>query len=920
MEFSRQEYPALAAILKPNEAINVVNERLRVINKAHQEVADWFLERRKIEDAYTLGLRRLARRPQPDAAATLGVFELPWQRLVAATESLAQSHETLAHEIEVDVERPLREYSLKNREAKTMTNMQNDLMNLAKSLEAAQKKADKLKDKKSRGSAKSSANAAVEDARTQWESRAPFVFEKLQAVDEHRLNHLRDVLTQLQTHESDQVERSRQSAESCLNALLNVDTSEEINTFALKASGGRTAEPATRTTTAATTTTETPAATEPPATRETTATETTAATTNHDRSAPSSPPATAESLPPPPRIHDDAASRRSSGSNQPRPTVAEPRHSAFGLKRLGTVMNRRKSIVQPPAGHSAPPERKFRSPFSFRRTESARNFHQVGDQPTTGNALAPVNFHDEPSQQRPKSGNPEAEGERRAESRQHGGKPLGDVIPEEAPVNDTPLATTQSHETKDAPPKEQLDAEGFSAKPDTVDEITRIQREAAASEESGINLTIREKPIQEDEGEAKNALNEMASTLRLQAQHSGLSRGTGTLRGRRDVRNTIFIPSPPPPTGNEPNDGVSPGISSTSVDRPISPDQQARNVSPPVPGVEDHHTISDIASVHSSHTLQSLSGTIAHPILTDGGLNASIAEKLHVLVSQGKVAASTVVGEVALAYNPQDEPQPEKQLIRLDNFPLLERIACNHSLVTEAALPRPDDASEPQDDKKKEYDLSVNALKGPAPVVAFRYQIHLDASNMSAYCPVIFTPIWNEEELQASVIIDYSLNPEFMSSAPLGSIVLKNLVLSVGLDISSVDEETKQPREVVRATGAVMYPNTGAAFRRKHSAVSWKIPELEVKSEGNNRFLARFSTAASWPRKGKVDAKFEIVTPDSQLRVGVSAYTGSQNKSADPFADETNGNVAGEVTKSSSEAWKEIATQRKLSVQRYTAS
>lgn len=81
------------------------------------------------------------------------------------------------------------------------------------------------------------------------------------------------------------------------------------------------------------------------------------------------------------------------------------------------------------------------------------------------------------------------------------------------------------------PPK--IDVEGYSERPDSLDEISRIQREAAAyvssllfegfstdlqtisTEEPGLNLTIRDQPIEEDESEAKMALNEVANTLRL---------------------------------------------------------------------------------------------------------------------------------------------------------------------------------------------------------------------------------------------------------------------------------------------------------------------------------------------------------------------------------------------------------------------
>lgn len=205
------------------------------------------------------------------------------------------SHETLANKIEEDVERPLREYNNKNREMQQMPGVQSNLAGLSKSVDDAQKKVDKAKGKGTKGAEKlATAVGASEEINQQWESRAPFVFEQLQAADEGRLNHLRDVLTQLQTHELDQVERSRQAAESCLNILLNVETADEIKTFAAKMAGTRvpispvtsrrqTSQPETPTPPAAPTV-ETPPAVAP--------------------------------LAPPPRVQDDAASQRSGRSDR----------------------------------------------------------------------------------------------------------------------------------------------------------------------------------------------------------------------------------------------------------------------------------------------------------------------------------------------------------------------------------------------------------------------------------------------------------------------------------------------------------------------------------------------------------------------------------------------------------------------------
>jgi F-BAR domain only protein len=164
---------------------------------------------------------------------------MPWQRIVSGTENLAQSHETLAAKIETDIEAPLRQFQNKNREMTGMTTIQGNLASISKDFEIAQKKADKLKDKGSRGDKYANAAHNIDGASREWEAQAPYVFEQLQALDESRCNHLRDVLTQFQTHEIDQVERNRVSAESSLNALLNIETADEIKTFAARVSGGR---------------------------------------------------------------------------------------------------------------------------------------------------------------------------------------------------------------------------------------------------------------------------------------------------------------------------------------------------------------------------------------------------------------------------------------------------------------------------------------------------------------------------------------------------------------------------------------------------------------------------------------------------------------------------------------------------------
>ena len=247
--------PLRQSALQPSQAVTVLNDRVKLITSVNVSIADWLQERRKVEEQYITGLQKLARRPQQDGGAALGcatahcdfpgfgltenrVFQLPWQRIVQGTAALAESHQLLATKIEVDVENPLRQFAVKNRDMQSMSTIQGNLASIARDYDGAQKKAEKLQDS-SNPDKVANATSGVDDARQQWESQAPYVFEQLQSLDETRCNHLRDLLTQFQTHEVDQVERNRTSAEECLNLLLNVETADEIKTFASKVGGGR---------------------------------------------------------------------------------------------------------------------------------------------------------------------------------------------------------------------------------------------------------------------------------------------------------------------------------------------------------------------------------------------------------------------------------------------------------------------------------------------------------------------------------------------------------------------------------------------------------------------------------------------------------------------------------------------------------
>lgn len=371
-----------------------------------------------------------------------------------------------------------------------------------------------------------------------------------------------------------------------------------------------------------------------------------------------------------------------------------------------------------------------------------------------------------------------------------------------------------------------------------------------------------------------------------------------SVRGRRDVRNTMFVPSSivPGDARNSSNVGVGVAISTGAAAAVAG---TADLVSPikrvETPGtIPEDRAVSDSTSVHSGH---SLAGLVHHPELHEPGLNASIVETVTTLFSEGNVTKSFVVGEIALAYNQTSEfPDAQTDTIRLENFQDLEKVAANPAFVTAVVSEKGKERAS-RDDRAGEYSVTLSAIRRPAPTVALKYQLHLDGANLSAYSPVLFTPAWQIQDAQASVIVVYAVNPAF--TKPSAAFTLKNVVITVGLDTSA---------DAGKAASAMMAPTAGASFKRKQSLVVWRLPELVVDAE-QKKLLARFITSGSPPKAGSVEAKWEL---PNVIGSGLSVST-QAGEASDPFADE-------DASTGPARSWNSIPCAKKLVSGRYGAS
>lgn len=200
----------------------------------------------------------------------------------------------------------------------------------------------------------------------------------------------------------------------------------------------------------------------------------------------------------------------------------------------------------------------------------------------------------------------------------------------------------------DKPRETPKDEEGFTVRSPMKDPISEAQREAAGEEaDQLLKLNIQNKPVEEEDPEAKEAaMSSVANSLKM----GPATRRTSTIRGRRDVRNTMYVP--PPSAETSQNDlpigtiAGSPPLA-TSPSFPRSPILNNLASEASVAGT------SDSQSVRSGHSLGNLVHA-KHPEMTGPGLNSSVIETVSAVFEDGEVKSASIAGELAFVNNESD--------------------------------------------------------------------------------------------------------------------------------------------------------------------------------------------------------------------------------------------------------------------------
>ena len=407
-------------------------------------------------------------------------------------------------------------------------------------------------------------------------------------------------------------------------------------------------------------------------------------------------------------------------------------------------------------------------------------------------------------------------------------------------------------------------------------------------------LAIRSEPIQDDDPDAQSAFSSVANTLRAvssgawclllttdadrtqQATQVAAPR-TGPLRGRRDVRNTVFVPSG--------QSLESAGLGGLSM--PSGPPSSLPG-SPPLSSESQQG--SDAQSVRSAHSLGSLAhpSTITHPQMHQPGLNVSIVETVSATWVKSQVTKAVVIGELALQHNATDKTSSsESENIRLENFPVLEKVAPNPTFITQ--MPS----------KSGEYTVNLSQITRPS--VAFKYQVHLEDDSLAAHAPVSITANWKLEPTQASVILTYGFNPAFVSPVKR-SVSLRNVIISI-------------PVENAKALSCQSKPL--GIFAKERSLVYWKLGDMTLDgyAEAPQKLLARFTTDSE-AKPGSVEMRWEI-SGDAATGLGsglsLGQMTNAKGGGSDPFADES-------TSTSAAGNWKEVPVTRRIISGKYIAN
>lgn len=231
-----------------------------------------------------------------------------------------------------------------------------------------------------------------------------------------------------------------------------------------------------------------------------------------------------------------------------------------------------------------------------------------------------------------------------------------------------------------------------------------------------------------------------------------IQRRPTALRGRRDVRQTMFVNDVPDDmplsealkqksnnpfaTTGAPSAQLNTKKSFDTVETP--PNERTLSMTSQTPSLTP--------SIQQRNIIDPFEGT-DHFV---EGVKPAITESVNVLIKSGEILKVMITGEVSLLYKPSSILPSSSPVIRLNAFEELEKVAPNPQYLRQV------------EDKHGEYYIDLDNLQ-KAPnnkALVLKYQLYISTSKFKEYVPLISTMKWRYEPTTHSAIVNYNLNQE----------------------------------------------------------------------------------------------------------------------------------------------------------------
>ncbi|CAG8442936.1 4687_t:CDS:10 [Ambispora gerdemannii] len=229
--------------LRPKEAFDAIQARLRKAKLLNDELALYFSERAAIEDAYVKSLQRLSSKKNfMSDKSILGAFSNVWEPLFQEVTEISNVHSLFVEKISEEVEAPIRGNAT-SEDWLQLKNYETTLGKIVKDHEERLLKVNKLKSKNEKLTGKKheasemklkEAQKVLDNSQHEWLREAPHILEKYQSVDEARLTNLKESIARFETIQVETCQKRVLMAERTLETVFTFDVLSEIENFCLQ--------------------------------------------------------------------------------------------------------------------------------------------------------------------------------------------------------------------------------------------------------------------------------------------------------------------------------------------------------------------------------------------------------------------------------------------------------------------------------------------------------------------------------------------------------------------------------------------------------------------------------------------------------------------------------------------------------------